>query len=768
MAKTYTIKTELDGKNVEVGLQKINSLVKATANNGNALSKAMKISGDTSKGVRATNELKKALSLAEDRSKSLRKALNEAKMNGANANTVADLTAKLKRSDAEAQNLKNSLKGVGEGGGGSAMDLLGTFSKMGNVISGVKAGIDLVGSAISKTAEIAGTFAKGFIDQYDQMAISSLTLKNTLSDGEKGLKDYNAEFERAPTLVKAQKKELDGFAATISSYSKVTGKEAFEIANAVNAVGDSVGATMEQQQGFTTALGQAMTAGKLMAQDFNQMSQTALGTQFKGALIDAANELQGVAMSTGQMSEALKNGEVSANQFNAVFGSDWRKNMAKAMQDATGVKTSVSMVNDAMKNGRISTEMYSKVLGTDYLQKLTDASNAQEKGAITSENFRQAMEDGAFNTEVLNSAIQKFIEQGNTLPQTFNTFAQVREAVTNGFYTGAVEGFMSKMVDSKGTLNDFGEAATQFATGAGTQLGEALGVAAQKTMDFINANGGIEGIFAKIQEWTSGAIGKFREWAENILIVIGNFMGLTKSQKELEAMGFTIDRTTGMVNGWRAVTQKMKDEQAAATKKVSEGIAPLQDFSRFSKDAGKGAQDLGNKAGASKAGFDKAKNGALNAVPSFKKVADESKKAGDKLADINRQNTVVDVEVGGAVNNLNYLRRNIWAAQDDLRSLQSKSNSYRPPSRFGGRAENYNLNPYYYDQGNFLKASELFGSLEYYNATTAARGTHTINNNTSKGANIQPGAIVIQVSGGNAEKTVKELEARLRRLGISV
>ena len=768
MAKTYTIKTQLDGKDVDIGLQKINSLIKATTQNGNALNKALKVSGDMSKGVKSTNELKKALSLAEDRSKSLRKELAAAKLSGASANTVADLTAKLKRSDAEAQNLKNSLKGVGQDGGSNGLSMLTTFSKIGNVVTGIKAGIDLVGSAIGKVTEIAGNFGKGFVAQYDAMAISSLTLKNTLADGEKGLKEYNAQFEKAPPLVRAQKKELDAFAATISSYSKTTGKEAFAIANAVNAVGDSVGATMEQQQGFTTALGQAMTAGKLMAQDFNQMSQTALGTQFKQALIDSANELQNVGITAEGMTKQLKDGKVSANDMASVFGSDWSKKMAAAMQAQNGVKTSVGMVNAALKSGRYDADLYAKVLGEDFVDKLTNASNAQEKGAVTAENFRAKMEDGAFSTDVLNGAIDKFIQKGETLPQTFNTFAQVREAVTNGFYTGAVEGFMSKMVDSKGTLNEFGTAAAEFATGAGTQLGEALGVAAQKTMDFINANGGIEGVFAKIQEWTSGAIGKFREWAENILIVIGNFMGLTKSQKELEAMGFTIDKNTGMVNGWRAVTQKMKDEQAAATKKVSDGISPLQDYSRFSKDAAKGAQDLGDKANASKSGLDNAKRGVDGITPSFKKAADETKKASDKLAEINRQNTVVDVEVGGAVNNLNYLRRNIWAAQDDLRSLQSKSNSYRPPTQFGGRSDTLKNDPYWYDQGNLLRASELFGSLEYYNATTAAQGTHNVKNFNTGGANIQPGAVVIQVTGGDSDKAVKDLVAKLRRLGINL
>ncbi|MFD2821578.1 tape measure protein [Paraglaciecola chathamensis] len=768
MAKTYTIKTQLDGKDVDIGLQKINSLIKATTQNGNALNKALKVSGDMSKGVKSTNELKKALSLAEDRSKGLRKELAAAKLSGASANTVADLTAKLKRSDAEAQNLKNSLKGVGQDGGSNGVSMLTTFSKIGNVVTGIKAGIDLVGSAIGKVTEIAGNFGKGFVAQYDAMAISSLTLKNTLADGEKGLREYNAEFEKAPPLVRAQKKELDAFAATISSYSKVTGKEAFAIANAVNAVGDSVGATMEQQQGFTTALGQAMTAGKLMAQDFNQMSQTALGTQFKTALINAANEMRGVGMSSQDLSKQLQEGKVKSVEFSNVFGSDWTTKMAAAMQAQTGLKTSVSMVNDALKNGKISTELFAKVLGDDYLNKLLASKNATQEGAITQENFRQAMEDGAFSTDVLNAAIDKFIQKGETLPQTFNTFAQVREAVTNGFYTGAVEGFMSKMVDSKGTLNEFGTEATNFATGSGKQLGEAIGIAADKVRQFIEANGGMEGIFVKIGEWTGGAISAFKQWANDILIVIGNFMGMTKSQKELEAMGFTIDQTTGMVNGWRAVTQKMKDEQAAATKKVSEGISPLQDFSRFSKDAAKGAKDLGDKANASKSGLDNAKRGAEGITPSFKKAAEETKKASDKLAEINRQNTVVDVNVNGAVNDLNWLRQNIWAAQDDLRSLQNSSNNYRPPTQFGGRSDTLRNNPYWYDQGNLLRASELFGSLEYYNATTAAQGTHTVQNNSTSKANIQPGAVVIQVNGGDTDKAVKELVARLRRLGITV
>lgn len=768
MAKSYTINTELNGKSVEVGLQKINSLVRATSQEANSLNKAMKISGDLSAGTRATEGLQKALKLATDRSASLKAALDKAKMDGSSANTVADLTAKLARSDAEANNLKNSLAEVNNEGAKSGGSMLDTFSKLGNIASGATAVFnvlkDTIGAVIGKGIELAKTFGSEFMKSYDQLATSNLTLKNTLKDGEKGLADYNAEMKKAPALVRAQKSELDQMAATMAAYGDVTGKEAFEIANAINAVGDSVGANIDQQKGFTTALGQAMTAGKLMAQDFNQMSQTALGKQFKNALIDAKNELSNVGITSEQVSEKLKKGEYSAKDFSAVFGSDWAKNMAKAMESSTGLKTNVSMVNDALKSGKISTEQLSQVLGGDYLEKLTAAANANKEGAVTSETFRQAMEDGAFTSDVLQAALGKLIEQGEKVPQVFTTFEQVKMSIQNAFYTGAVEAFLEKMVGSKDKLNEFGQAATEFAQNAGAQLGSALGIAAQKVGEFIDANGGISGVMNTMTEWVTKAGKVLQSMAEDVLVVIGNVLSLTKTRSELEKMGFKYDELGQTIVGWSAKSEGAKKKQQEVTNKIQEAMNPLGQYETKAKNAAKATGNLEQEGERGKRGIDKTKNALDNALPSFTKAEDGAKKAAREISNI-PSNTYVNVDTSGAVSNLSWLISWTDTASARLRGLNSNVGNYGRQIEM--RDDSGKINPLIASNYGALRASQLYGSLEHYSAANAATRRQPPPPPT-RSTNFGSGAIQISVTGGNTDKAVAELEAKLRRLGIRI
>lgn len=767
MAKTYTIKTQIDGKGAEVGLKQMNSLIKSTAAEGNALNKALKLNGNMSGATSGANKLKSALSMAEDRSKGLQRALSEAKMSGASANTIADLTAKLSRSNSEAQHLKTSLAGIDDAGEKGGSGMLQKFSMLGNSMNLLNPAINLVKSGLGAVKNMAVGFAGGFTEQFDSMATSSLTLKNTLQDGEQGLKEYNAEMKKAPLLVQAQKKELDGFAATISSYSQVTGKEAYAIANAVNAVGDSVGAGMDAQQGFTTALGQAMTAGKLMAQDFNQMSQTALGTQFKGALIEAANEMSGVGMSAEDLGESLKKGEVKAGAFKEVFGSDWSKKMAAVMQSQTGLKTSVGMVNDALKAGKLTTEQFSSALGDDYMQKLLAAQNATGGTVVTQENFRQAMEDGAFTTDVLNGAIDKFIKKGEELPQVFNTFGQVREAVKNGFFTGAVEQFMEAMGYANGDLNEFGNAATQFAQGAGKQLGDVIATGAKEVGKFVEANGGVEGVLSMFKSKADEVTGGLKTMASNILTVVGNIMLMTgSSQTELEAMGFDVNKLSGFVTGWSGNTQKMKGSQDKLNEAAKNSKTDFGLLGKIYDNAKNGMFKMSDASKESERRLQSQSKQADNAKNGLNKLDGSAKNASRSINGI--PNATVDVSTSAARSQLSYLDNAIDRTSSKLSNLAGKQRGGGFGNiGLGGRDDGLKLDPLLATQNGIMRTSQAYGSLEYYNATTVAgrMGSLTKTSNTT---HMGEGAVQIIVQGGNTDRVIQELQAKLRRLGIKV
>ncbi|MFK5165373.1 hypothetical protein, partial [Propionibacterium freudenreichii] len=69
--------------------------------------------------------------------------------------------------------------------------LLGTFSKIGNVVSGISSAIGLVSGGISKATDLVGGFANTLMDTYDKQVQSQKTLSTTLSDGAKGYEQFN-------------------------------------------------------------------------------------------------------------------------------------------------------------------------------------------------------------------------------------------------------------------------------------------------------------------------------------------------------------------------------------------------------------------------------------------------------------------------------------------------------------------------------------------------------------------------------------------------
>lgn len=67
--------------------------------------------------------------------------------------------------------------------------MLSTFSKIGNVVSGVNAGIGLVTGAVSQATDLVGGFANNLMNTYDRQIQAQKSLSATLSDGAEGYKN---------------------------------------------------------------------------------------------------------------------------------------------------------------------------------------------------------------------------------------------------------------------------------------------------------------------------------------------------------------------------------------------------------------------------------------------------------------------------------------------------------------------------------------------------------------------------------------------------
>lgn len=417
MAKEkYVIQAELDTKGVlssareaQREINNIGRLAKETNRNA-------QITGSVTMKNKGIKETQRALNLAKQNVDNLTKALANAKMSGATQKQVQALESQLVKAQTQATRLSTELakvgsQGIKSGGLSSVVDsvksaggsLLGTFSKVGNVVSGISAGLSLVTGGISKATDLVGGFANNLMNTYDRQIQAQKSLSATLADGAEGYKKFNSYIDSGSELLKSQRNDLNELGSTISGYTSLTGDQAFKIVNSINAVGDSLGLTMDTQKQFSYGLAQALGSGTLHAQDFNQIMQSALGAQFRDMLIQAYNEINHTSIGMGE--------------------------------------------------------------------------------------FKQAMEDGAIGTDVMNRALDKFQQKGNELVSSGpSTWGQIREMITNGFNTSALDGFRKGLGDTGVDMSNLGNNATTMASTIGSQLGQMAGKAVGALTQIIDKN----------------------------------------------------------------------------------------------------------------------------------------------------------------------------------------------------------------------------------------------------------------------------------------
>lgn len=415
MAKEkYVIQAELDTKGVLSSAREVQREINNIGRLAKETNKNAQITGSVTMKDKGIKETQRALNLAKQNVDNLTKALANAKMSGATQKQVQALESQLVKAQTQATRLSTELAKVGSqksGGLSSVVEnvksaggsLLGTFSKVGNVVSGISAGLSLVTGGISKATDLVGGFANNLMTTYDRQIQAQKSLSATLADGAEGYKRFNSYIDSGSELLKSQRNDLNELGSTISGYTSLTGDQAFKIVNSINAVGDSLGLTMDTQKQFSYGLAQALGSGTLHAQDFNQIMQSALGAQFRDMLIQAYNEINHTSIGMGE--------------------------------------------------------------------------------------FKQAMENGAIGTDVMNRALDLFQQKGNELVSSGpSTWGQIREMITNGFNTSALDGFRKGLGDTGIDMGNLGDNATTMASTIGSQLGQMAGKAVGALTQIIDKN----------------------------------------------------------------------------------------------------------------------------------------------------------------------------------------------------------------------------------------------------------------------------------------
>lgn len=511
MAKEkYVVKTELETSQSLKNAKQLQKEINEIGRVAKSASKNAKITGSVKMENKAIKETERALGLAKKNVDNLTKALSQAKLNGATSKQVGDLESQLRKAQISANNLESELHSINraqpnlsgwgkikqtmsngvqsaKGFGSTLLDVGSKFSMIGTFASTAISGITNLFTGLGN--KVLG-FGQVLMDTYDQQLAGQKALTTTLSDGAKGYESFTKHIENGSNLLKSQKNDLMELASMISGYIQVSGDEAFQIVDSINTIGDSLGLSMEQQKQFTYGLSQALGTGALHAQDFNQIMQTTLGSQFRDVLIQAANELQGVKTELKDLPDIMKKGGVEASLLADTFGSDWAKKMAKAQSSTKGMNVSIGDIKRQLKEGKLSVQDFTSVLGSEFPTQLLNAMNSTEEGAVTLENFKAKMEEGAFGTDVMNRALELFQQQAQETANNGQlSFTQIREMVTNGFRTSALDGFQAKMTALGFGMGELGNNATELSMLVGQRMGEMAGYAINSLVKMIDKNG---------------------------------------------------------------------------------------------------------------------------------------------------------------------------------------------------------------------------------------------------------------------------------------
>lgn len=337
MAKEkYVIQTELETKKALSDAKTLQKEINEIGRVAKSASKNAKITGKVEMKDKAIKDTERALLLAKKNVDQLTQSLAKVKLNGGTEKQVSSLESQLRKAQISANNLESELhqlKGVDvtprgldkfkstfSGGmgkiksfGGSLLDIGSKFSM---IFTAVSSGVSMVSNGIGKAVDLVGGFANRLMDTYDSQLSAQKSLSVTLADGAKGYEDFNSHIEKGSLLLQSQRNDLAELASFISGYVKVTGDEAFEIVNAINTVGDSLGLSMDTQKQFTYGLAQALGSGALHAQDFNQIMQSALGAQFRDMLIQAYNEINHTSIGMEEFKQAMEDGKVNTEVMN--------------------------------------------------------------------------------------------------------------------------------------------------------------------------------------------------------------------------------------------------------------------------------------------------------------------------------------------------------------------------------------------------------------------------------------------------------------------
>lgn len=328
---SYLIKIGADASSVTKSISQVNRDIASAGKASRDLDKAFKFNGDTSALTQKLTVLGGALDLAKAKSDSLNQELTALKGSpGFDANSVKaqklsneimkadaevtklsaemDATKKMKLSvdSSEVSNAKNPFVDLANTGGSAISSVVTGLGKIG--IAAVATAGAVAGAGIGKLLADGLKEAVSAYENFQGLQATFDFAGRTQKDFEsakKFIQDYSAqtEFSAADITQAWTQMGLDGSKASQQLISGLGG-----VTQAAADPGEAMKALLPQ-------LAQVQTAGKLMNEDYKVMKQY-MGKDIVDAL-QASMEKAGAFQ--GSFSDALSNGEISAEEFNAAI-----------------------------------------------------------------------------------------------------------------------------------------------------------------------------------------------------------------------------------------------------------------------------------------------------------------------------------------------------------------------------------------------------------------------------------------------------------------
>ena len=377
MAK-YVIDTELNNRALSAGIRGINQQMNSLTRSARDFNKEFEKSGKGSDKKKAIQDMAQAISLADEKVKKLSADLTAMQAKG-NIKGIAKAEADLRNAQTQARNLRREFESMG----GKVNENTGKFGKMKSAISsatslvpvnalkfafsglgkvaqgsvkGAVAGLKGMASVAQFTvgtltkmsaagAAAFGVLGKSAMNTYDEMARGSRAMGNSLTDGAKGAKIFQDNIKALGSAGLADMGSLTQIAKNLSASIQLSGKEAFTMATGILDIGTAFGMSKDKIESFGLVSSQIFSAGKLMAEDYNQLIDAGAAGPIKKWI--AAHNDAGITMDN--FKEKINDGEVTVDLYKGALDA--------LSSEFKGAGQDVNTFGDAFENARKTMDM---------------------------------------------------------------------------------------------------------------------------------------------------------------------------------------------------------------------------------------------------------------------------------------------------------------------------------------------------------------------------------------------------------------------------